>query len=54
CCDWSDVSIVPDLGILASKDMVAIDKASVDLVNKAPINPLGKLKEKQLIEGIMI
>ena len=46
CCDWSDLSIVPDLGILASKDIVAIDKASVDLVNNAPINPLGKLKDK--------
>lgn len=46
CCDWSDLSIVPDLGILASKDTVAIDKASVDLVNNAPINPLGKLKDK--------
>lgn len=46
CCDWSDISIIPDLGILASKDMVAIDKASVDLVNKAPVNPLGKLKDK--------
>jgi hypothetical protein len=47
CCDWSDVSIVPDLGILVSKDIVAIDKASVDLVNNAPINPLGKLKDKE-------
>ena len=46
CCNWSDLSIVPDLGILASKDIVAIDKASVDLVNNAPINPLGKLKDK--------
>ncbi|MHB9094023.1 MAG: DUF362 domain-containing protein [Eubacteriales bacterium] len=32
----SDQSITPDLGILASKDPVAIDQASLDLINKAP------------------
>ena len=38
-CDcWSsnDVAIVPDIGIMASFDPVAIDIASADLVNKAP------------------
>jgi len=33
CCDWSDAPIVPDVGFLASTDPVAIDMASVDLVN---------------------
>ncbi len=33
CVPWSDVSIVPDIGILASRDPVAIDAASFDLVN---------------------
>ncbi|MCX7920787.1 MAG: DUF362 domain-containing protein [Clostridia bacterium] len=33
CASWSDAPIVPDIGILASKDPVAIDKASYDLVN---------------------
>lgn len=33
CCNWSDVSIVPDVGILASRDPVAIEQASLDLVN---------------------
>lgn len=33
CVPWSDVSIVPDIGILASFDPVAIDAASYDLVN---------------------
>ncbi len=37
CCPYSDNAIVPDLGILASADILAIDKASVDMVNKAPI-----------------
>lgn len=34
CVPWSDAPIVPDIGILASKDPVAIDKASYDLVNQ--------------------
>jgi uncharacterized Fe-S center protein len=34
CPPWSDRSVVPDIGILASKDIVAIDQASADLVNK--------------------
>ncbi|NVO67541.1 DUF362 domain-containing protein [Methanofollis tationis] len=33
CCLWSDGRIVPDIGILASTDPVAIDAASFDLVN---------------------
>lgn len=39
-CDcWSsnDMAIVPDIGIAASFDPVALDKACVDLVNKAPV-----------------
>lgn len=34
CTPWSDASIVRDIGILASTDPVALDKASLDLVNK--------------------
>jgi uncharacterized Fe-S center protein len=33
CVPWSDAPIVPDIGILASLDPVAIDAASLDLVN---------------------
>jgi len=35
CYDRSDPPIVPDIGILASFDPVAIDQASIDLVNQA-------------------
>ncbi|MBN2374097.1 DUF362 domain-containing protein [bacterium] len=35
CCDHTDASICPDLGILASTDVVAVDQASVDLINKS-------------------
>ena len=34
CFTFSDNPIVPDIGILASRDPVAIDQASVDLVNQ--------------------
>ncbi len=34
CVPWSDSPIVPDIGILASKDPVALDTASYHLVNQ--------------------
>jgi uncharacterized Fe-S center protein len=34
CVAWSDSSIVPDVGILAGTDPVAIDTASLELVNQ--------------------
>jgi uncharacterized Fe-S center protein len=37
CYPFSDAPIVPDIGILASRDPVAIDQASVDLLNAQPI-----------------
>jgi uncharacterized Fe-S center protein len=35
CAPWHDASIVPDIGILGSFDIVAIDQASADLINRA-------------------
>ena len=35
CWHFSDASVVPDVGILASTDIVAIDSAAYDLVRKA-------------------
>ncbi len=34
CVPWSDLPLVPDIGILASKDPVAIDHACYNLVNQ--------------------
>jgi uncharacterized Fe-S center protein len=34
CIPWSDTPIVPDVGILASIDPVALDQACLDLVNR--------------------
>ena len=36
CVPWSDVPLVPDIGILASTDPVALDKACFDMVNAQP------------------
>jgi uncharacterized Fe-S center protein len=33
CEPWADLPIIPDVGILAGEDIVAVDQASVDLVN---------------------
>ncbi len=35
CLSWADVPFVPDIGIVASRDPVAVDQASADLVNAA-------------------
>lgn len=45
CVPWSDVSIVNDIGIIASYDPVAIDQASIDLINKQLGNKNSGLKE---------
>ena len=37
CWNHNDAAIVPDLGMLASADPVALDMACADLVMKAPI-----------------
>jgi len=46
CCNFSDVPIVPDIGIVVSKDPVAADQAAVDLVNRTPGNRASKLGDK--------
>jgi len=44
CYPGADAPIVPDVGILASVDPVAIDQAATDLVNQQPGNPISHLK----------
>jgi uncharacterized Fe-S center protein/transcriptional regulator with XRE-family HTH domain len=39
CMPWAGIPIVPDLGILAGKDIVAIDTATLDLIDAAPNVP---------------
>jgi hypothetical protein len=44
CAPWNDAPIVGDVGILASKDPVAVDQASADLVNAEAGSPRSVLK----------
>jgi uncharacterized Fe-S center protein len=46
CWNHNDAAIIPDLGIAASFDPVALDQACADLVTKAPILSGSKLAEK--------
>jgi len=45
CYPFADAPIVPDIGILASRDPVAIDQASVDLLQTQPILESSCLKD---------
>jgi uncharacterized Fe-S center protein len=46
CWNHNDAALVPDLGIAASFDPVALDRACADLVTKAPALPNNRLTDK--------
>jgi uncharacterized Fe-S center protein len=48
CHDESDAAIIPDIGIFASFDPVALDKACIDAVNAAPAILSSIMGERQL------
>ena len=43
----NDVPIVPDVGMFASFDPVALDVACADAVNRQPVNPGSILAERE-------
>lgn len=45
CWPFSGQPVVPDLGVLASIDPVAIDQAALDLINRSLPNPSGLAKD---------
>jgi uncharacterized Fe-S center protein len=51
CLPRTDSSVVPDIGILASDDIVALDRASIDLINQQPSLPNSAIPEAKLCEG---
>ena len=51
CCGWSDSFLVPDIGIMASFDPVALDKACADKVNAQQGNPDSMLEKEYLAPG---
>ena len=46
CHPESDAAIVPDVGMFAAFDPVAVDVASADAVNRQPVNPMSILAER--------
>ncbi|EFC91362.1 4Fe-4S ferredoxin iron-sulfur binding domain protein [Dethiosulfovibrio peptidovorans DSM 11002] len=47
CVPWSDASVVPDIGLAASTDPVALDKACLDMViSRAGTDPFKDLYDK--------
>lgn len=51
CWGFSTASLVPDIGIIASKDLVAIDRASLDLITEDRLIPEGLPEGRTLGEG---
>ena len=54
CWNHNDAAIIPDLGIAASFDPVALDKACADMVINAPIiggNKLAEAHPNEHLEG---
>ncbi len=49
CTGGSDIPFVPDIGVLASLDPVALDQATIDLVHKSSISPHSVLSD---VDGI--
>lgn len=51
CAPWSPTQIVPDIGIAASKDIVALEQATLDLINKAPSLPWSTAEKYNMKPG---
>ena len=51
CLGYNDMAITPNIGMAASFDPVALDKACIDLVNKAPMIKQSILEEYDFQEG---
>ncbi|MHA1283218.1 MAG: DUF362 domain-containing protein [Promethearchaeota archaeon] len=53
CSGGSDVPFIHDIGILSSRDPVALDQASVDLVHHAAMNPYSALGDIERLRAEM-
>lgn len=51
CWGFSTPNLVPDIGILGSKDLVAIDRASLDLIKVEDLLDNGMPEDRELGEG---
>ncbi len=51
CIPWSALPVTPDIGVFASKDIVAIDAAVLDMIDAAPKYPGGANGALDAVEG---
>lgn len=51
CAEESDIPMVPDLGILASYDPIACDKASFDMLTQAVAYPGSEMEKQRIGKG---
>ena len=51
CWGMSTAPLVPDIGIVASNDIVAVDTASLDMIKTEDLLPNGMPKGRKLVEG---
>ncbi len=50
CAHGSDRPVIPNLGVFASRDMVAVDVAALDMADKAPGIPGSRAEDKEAME----
>ncbi|MFP4521216.1 MAG: DUF362 domain-containing protein [Fibrobacterota bacterium] len=51
CWGLTTPSLVPDIGILASDDITAVEKASLDMIKTEDLLPQGIPEDRELLEG---
>lgn len=50
CAHGADRPVIPNLGVFASRDMVAVDVAALDMADKAPGIPGSRAEDKEAME----
>jgi hypothetical protein len=51
CFPWAGLAVCPDIGLFAGKDLVAVEMATLDAIDNAPITPGSVAAEKGLTPG---
>jgi hypothetical protein len=46
CFPWAGLAICPDVGLFAGKDLIAVEEATLDAIDNAPVSPGSVLDEK--------
>jgi hypothetical protein len=46
CFPWAGLAVCPDVGLFAGKDLIAVEEATLDAIDNAPVSPGSVLDEK--------